>query len=1750
MLLRSVSLILFPALVLMLVPGSNANAAITTINAWSNIYSNTAYPGTVAFTAGAGSNRMLVVAVVSSTTTAAAQTASVTYGGQAMTQVRADGGTTQAHTYLFYLNEAGLQAASNTNLVFSFNLTAATNNVYAAVYGGVDQSGSPVSSSTGNTGTTSVALTSSLTIGTGELGVEVVNMSRTGAATYRTITTPAANWTQSAGPNQLNNGTVYTSGYALSDSTAGSTSANHTISSATSSLYSMSAMSLRPAITTLGNGTDPGNASLAPGGAATMADAFSFQTSTGTDTIADVTVTLATGTYAGLSKVEITNDAGTTIYGSVTNPASDAPVITLSTNTLTATTTLTEYRIRITPKTHANMPAPAGSSYAVTARISAWSGTKGQSGSDTAGTTVTIDNLSPANVTAATATAGGEQVALAWTNPVDADFHSVVVLRRAGSAVADVPVEGTTYVATDTIGTATVACVTASPGTSCTDAGLTNGTAYYYKIFAKDSNGNYSATGVVPTGSPATPIYCPGGIVTATADTGTGSLRECINYANANPGSTISFNIATAANQSSGGDSWWEITPASALPTITAAGTVIDGTTQTTNRGNTNSLGPEIEINGTGAGTPVTGLTITGGTSTVRGLVINRFTFHGIKLDVADSNTIVGNYIGTDATGTLDRGNAYYGVLVYWHSGSNIIGTSAAADRNVISGNDNAGIFTQWSDGNIIKNNYLGTNATGTAAVGNKYGIDIYSQEVAGGNIIGGSGANEGNLISGNLQEGIYLDTGPINVTIKGNKIGTQANGTTALANVQHGIFGSGTGQQIGGTAAGEGNVIAGNSRYGIYFQGDSSFIQGNYIGTDAGATLSLGNGWGGMRLDSTASNNTIGGTAAGAGNVIANNNSAGIAINVNTNAGNSILGNAIYSNSGLAIDLKDDGATANDAGDTDTGPNGLQNFPVLSSALTNGTNSVTVSGTLNSIASTNFRIEFFASTVADASGYGEAQRYLGFASATTDGSNNASFSQNLAKAVAVGEFITATATNLTTNNTSEMALNVTATAMTSISGTVYTDEGVTNIGAGKTVRLVVAGASAGTAVTAAGGTYSIDSSVALPANTPFLVYVDGDAKKGTTVSASTGANLSGINIYTGAANATGDGYVIVRHDNAGTMTSALMSTALGAYSDTDIQYTVPAGVLTVSSYNTLYVPATHTFAPGANTSLDGVKILGTFSGGSYTHTITGTWTATAGTFTAGTSTISMFVKTSNHYFYPGASSYYNVVFDSHEFFFYLGGSFTASGDVTLKTTGAGTGTLSMSSYNITANNFLWQSSYVIAGTGVVSVTGNWSKTGGGYFGGALNIAFTGSGNSTFTPGSGSHGSVTVNKSTQTATVSLATNNLVMAGSKALTITSGIFDISGLNLNIGAGSTFSNDGTLRLQGGETLTNFSNDTDSGTVAYNGGGAYASLLAGNTYYHLTFDGAGSWIHTALLTVNGNLTITTGTLNSAGQSVALAGNWSNAGTYTSGANTVTLNGTNQSITGNTTFNNLTKSVATARTLTFAANSTTTVNGTATLNGASGQLLSLVSSSPGTRWNFTLGAASTKAISYVSVTDSDASGSDAAKIPVLPTNSSDGGHNISWFGAPLLTFLKTVAVTSDPVNSAINPKNIPGAEVLYTMRVTNSGAATVDNNTLIITDPIPANTEVFTGNLSGGAPFVYTDGTPTSALSCTFTALNNFADCMDFSNDSGVSWTYVPNGSFDPAVTNIRFSLSGAMSATGGGNPYFDLNFRVRVK
>ena len=280
-----------------------------------------------------------------------------------------------------------------------------------------------------------------------------------------------------------------------------------------------------------------------------------------------------------------------------------------------------------------------------------------------------------------------------------------------------------------------------------------------------------------------------------------------------------------------------------------------------------------------------------------------------------------------------------------------------------------------------------------------------------------------GLLINNFLGDGIEINGGDNN-QILGNFIGVDFEGDDALGNGGKGIrIDSGNSNIIGGSASGDGNVISGNASDGITLRNnsDSNVIKGNLIGTDVTGTADLGNGLSGVFIGSSSQNNIIGGGLPGEGNVIAYNNDDGILIAGGGISGNTISGNSIHSNSEIGIDLGDEDVTQNDGGDGDSGENALQNFPVLTDVTWSSTD-VTIDGTLNSAASTTYRVEFFANTTVDTSGYGEGQTYLGFVDVTTDGSGNASFSRNLTVAVPAGASYTATATD-PAGNTSEFSL-------------------------------------------------------------------------------------------------------------------------------------------------------------------------------------------------------------------------------------------------------------------------------------------------------------------------------------------------------------------------------------------------------------------------------------------------------------------------------------------------------------------------------------------------------------------------------------------------------------------------------------------------------------------------------------------------------------------------------------------------------
>jgi parallel beta-helix repeat protein len=466
---------------------------------------------------------------------------------------------------------------------------------------------------------------------------------------------------------------------------------------------------------------------------------------------------------------------------------------------------------------------------------------------------------------------------------------------------------------------------------------------------------------------------------------------------------------------------------------------VIGGSDSTLIQGNyigTNAAGTAAIAN-TFSGIGINGASsiTVGGNVAGAGNVISGNTQQGIWINNSSGTIIQGNAIGTNAVGDATVANGVTGIVLEAGVTSAQIGGSAAVERNVISGNGDDGIFVNGADNTTIEGNYIGTNAAGDADLGN----------ASEGILLDNSSDNTGiynNVISGNNDDGLDIKNSA-GATIQGNYIGLSADGLSPLGNVQEGILLDNTsGSIIGGTAAGERNLVSGN-QWAIRLTGagtTGNVIQGNYIGTDITGAAGIPNTDLGVSIRNGAANNTIGGPVAGAGNVIAFNTNTGVVLEAGAGSGNAIRANSIYTNGQLGIDLSDDGVTANDIDDVDTGvPNEHQNYPVLTSASSGGGNT-TIIGTFNSVPNTIFTVDFFSSSAADPSGNGEAEVYLGSDTLTTDAGGDALVNTTLAVAVAAGEVITATATD-PSNNTSEFSNAVAvAAASWSISGIVYHD--------------------------------------------------------------------------------------------------------------------------------------------------------------------------------------------------------------------------------------------------------------------------------------------------------------------------------------------------------------------------------------------------------------------------------------------------------------------------------------------------------------------------------------------------------------------------------------------------------------------------------------------------------------------------------------------------------------------------------------
>jgi hypothetical protein len=440
--------------------------------------------------------------------------------------------------------------------------------------------------------------------------------------------------------------------------------------------------------------------------------------------------------------------------------------------------------------------------------------------------------------------------------------------------------------------------------------------------------------------------------------------------------------------------------------------------------------------------TGATNNTVGGTSGTARNVISGNFS-EGLRIQGlgASWNVVEGNFIGTDASGTSAVPNGWTGLTIFSGATSNTIGGTSLGARNILSGNSSYGMVVSdpGTSGNLIEGNYFGLSTSGTAPLPNYTGVLIGSSATS--NTLGGVAALARNILSGNNGSGVELSYSATANFIQGNYIGTDPTGANAIANGGEGIYmhNGASANFIGGTAAGAGNVISANTFRGIYAYGTNTsynLIQGNFIGTAANGTSALGNNWDGIVFFDGASSNVVGlsTSGSGSGNTIAFNGFTGVYVgsdNTDLSVGDTIRGNAIYSNNRIGINLAGGtedsyGVTANHPGGAVPGPNDLQNYPVITNAVANGT-STTISGTLNSSASRFFLIDVYRNAAPDPSGHGQGQVYVGGATVFAGVSGFATFSLTASGNLS-GQYFSATATDQTSGDTSEFSADVVAT--------------------------------------------------------------------------------------------------------------------------------------------------------------------------------------------------------------------------------------------------------------------------------------------------------------------------------------------------------------------------------------------------------------------------------------------------------------------------------------------------------------------------------------------------------------------------------------------------------------------------------------------------------------------------------------------------------------------------------------------------
>ncbi len=654
------------------------------------------------------------------------------------------------------------------------------------------------------------------------------------------------------------------------------------------------------------------------------------------------------------------------------------------------------------------------------------------------------------------------------------------------------------------------------------------------------------------------------------------------------------------------------------------------------------------------------------------------------------------------------------------------------------------------------------------------------------------------------------------------------------------------------------------------------------------------------------------------------------------------------------------------------------------------------------------------------------------------------------------------------------------------VQGTVYTDAGVTAIGASRTVAVSINGSAATTGATDSSGNFSINPGTVHTGDV-LTIYLQGNAEKGVTVSVNHGTSLSGFQIFQNT--------LVIRNDNGGSTTNANLSTAAGN-GDSGISaiYTIAGNSLTMTAGKTLYVLAGHTFAPGGPVNAVHVTNAGTFTMGSNAVSVSGNWTNTGAV--TGSNTVT-FTGTGASTITSGGSAFATIALSKSGATVMAGDSLAVNSSLTINT-GA---TLDMHGKGLTVSGtFTNNDTLKMLGSETTSLTNDAARG---------TTIFTGTGTYPSLAGLTSFHNLTFSAA---GTWSLGASTTV---SRTLTITAGTLKENGKSLSVGGdwsdSGTFSGTGTVTFTGDGTITEprrFSSLTVRGTnatvtlgSALNVSGSLLiqrGLLAmanrNVTASGFLLGGGDLSGGAATLTVQHDLTMTGGTLT-APSLLRVGGNWlrKSASTFVANSGTVTLNGTQQTLSGSTTFYNLSKSGGSGYTLTFARGTTQTVAGTWTAVGQNGGNLRLVSSQNGGQWY--IDPQSVRTLQYIIPIDSN----NANATTILCSNDcTNGGGNTNW------AFPITVTVYTD------SGTTLAGAGVTVAVAVngvagTKATAVTNAQGVATFTSTSVSSSDILTAWLDDGA----TQGVSITKTNGTTLGFQIYADTLQLSQEAGTRIT-----------------------------------------